>query len=134
MSDKKIRILLAKPGLDGHDRGAKILARAFRDAGHEVIYTGLNQSPEQIVSAAVQEDVDLVGLSCLSGSHNRLFPQVVDLLREAGASDVVVIGGGTIPETDKQGLYDAGIKTVFTAGALISDICAWIAENIKPRQ
>ena len=123
MSDQKIRILLAKPGLDGHDRGAKVLARTFRDAGFEVIYTGCHQTPEQIVSAALQEDVDLVGLSCLSGAHNYLYPKVVDLLKEQNASDIAVIGGGIIPEADLQGLRDAGLKALFTPGAKLDDIC-----------
>lgn len=106
--------MVAKPGLDGHDRGARILARCFRDAGFEVIYTGCHQTPEQIAATAIQEDVDLVGLSCLSGAHRVLFPRVVQLLREKNASDITVIGGGIIPEQDFQILYDAGLKAIFT--------------------
>jgi len=133
MSDKKIRILLAKPGLDGHDRGAKVLARTFRDAGYEVIYTGCHQTPEQIVSAALQEDVDMVGLSCLSGAHKYLFPKVAELLKEEGASDITVVGGGIIPDADMQPLLDAGLKALFTPGANLDDICTWINNNITPR-
>jgi methylmalonyl-CoA mutase C-terminal domain/subunit len=133
MAYKRIRILVAKPGLDGHDRGARILARAFRDAGYEVIYTGCHQTPEQIASAAVQEDVDLVGLSCLSGAHGYLFPRVVELLREKGAEDITVIGGGIIPDQDFQKLYDAGIKEIFTPGATLDSILDWIRNNLKPR-
>jgi methylmalonyl-CoA mutase C-terminal domain/subunit len=125
--------MVAKPGLDGHDRGARVLARCFRDAGFEVIYTGCHQTPEQIVSAAIQEDVDLVGLSCLSSAHRKLFPRVVDLLREKDAGDISVIGGGIIPEQDFQALYDAGIKAIFTPGASLDSIVEWINTNIKPR-
>jgi len=131
--DKNIRILIAKPGLDGHDRGAKVLARTFRDAGFEVIYTGCHQTPEQIASAAIQEDVDVVGLSCLSGAHKYLYPKVAELLRDQGASDISVIGGGIIPDKDKQALYDAGLKEIFTPGSRLDDIVAWINENIHPR-
>jgi methylmalonyl-CoA mutase C-terminal domain/subunit len=134
MAEKRIRIMVAKPGLDGHDRGARILARAFRDAGYEVIYTGCHQTPEQIASAAVQEDVDLVGLSCLSGAHGYLFPRVVELLKEKGAEDIVVIGGGIIPDQDFKKLYDAGIKEIFTPGATLDSILEWIKNNIKPRE
>ena len=126
--------MVAKPGLDGHDRGARILARAFRDAGYEVIYTGCHQTPEQIAAAAVQEDVDLVGLSCLSGAHGYLFPRVVELLKEKGAEDITVIGGGIIPDQDFQKLYDAGIKEIFTPGASLDSILEWIRTNIKPRE
>ncbi len=133
MSDRKIRILLAKPGLDGHDRGAKVLARAFRDAGFEVIYTGCHQTPEQIVGAALQEDVDMVGLSCLSGAHTYLFPAVAQQLQEQGADDIVVVGGGIIPDFDLQAMYDAGLKAIFTPGATLDSICGWIRENVKPR-
>lgn len=133
MSSRKIRILLAKPGLDGHDRGAKVLARSFRDAGFEVIYTGCHQTPEQIVSAALQEDVDLVGLSCLSGAHTYLYPKVAELLKEQGADDISVIGGGIIPDKDFQPLYDAGIKALFTPGTTLESINSWIRDNIKPR-
>ena len=133
MSKRRIRVMVAKPGLDGHDRGARVLARCFRDAGFEVIYTGCHQTPEQIVSAAIQEDVDLVGLSCLSSAHRKLFPRVVDLLREKDAGDISVIGGGIIPEQDFQALYDAGIKAIFTPGASLDSIVEWINTNIKPR-
>lgn len=133
MISRKLRVLIAKPGLDGHDRGAKVLARAFRDAGYEVIYTGCHQTPEQIAAVAIQEDVDLVGLSCLSGAHNYLFPQVTKLLRDEGAEDIAVIGGGIIPEQDFQTLYDAGIKGIFTPGTALDTIVDWINENIKPR-
>jgi methylmalonyl-CoA mutase C-terminal domain/subunit len=112
----KIRVLVAKPGLDGHDRGAKVIARAFRDAGFEVIYTGLRQTPEMIVNAAIQEDVDAIGLSCLSGAHMYLFPRIVELLRERGAGDMLVFGGGTIPEEDVPMLRESGIAEVFTPG------------------
>ncbi|MEQ8174290.1 MAG: cobalamin B12-binding domain-containing protein [Syntrophomonadaceae bacterium] len=134
MSERRIRILLAKPGLDGHDRGAKVLARAFRDAGFEVIYTGCHQTPEQIVGAALQEDVDMVGLSCLSGAHTYLFPAVTKLLKEQEADDIVVVGGGIIPDFDMQAMYDAGLKAIFTPGATLDSICDWIRENIQPRE
>ena len=134
MSAQKIRILLAKPGLDGHDRGAKILARCFRDAGFEVIYTGCHQTPEQIVSAAIQEDVNMVGLSCLSGAHRYLFPRVVELLKEQGADDITVIGGGIIPEQDIPVLMDAGLKAIFTPGSTLDQIVAWVRENNSHRQ
>ena len=134
MPERRIRIMVAKPGLDGHDRGARILARAFRDAGYEVIYTGCHQTPEQIAAAAVQEDVDLVGLSCLSGAHGYLFPRVVELLKEKGAEDITVIGGGIIPDQDFQKLYDAGIKAIFTPGATLDSILDWIKNNLKPRE
>lgn len=114
--DKKIRVLIAKPGLDGHDRGAKVVARALRDAGFEVIYSGLRQTPEQIVAAAIAEDVDAVGMSLLSGAHNHLFPRVVELLRKEDAEDIVVFGGGVIPEDDIPGLKEAGIEEIFTPG------------------
>ncbi|AET69649.1 methylmalonyl-CoA mutase family protein [Desulfosporosinus orientis DSM 765] len=133
MAERKIRILLAKPGLDGHDRGAKVLARCFRDAGFEVIYTGCHQTPEQIAAAAIQEDVDLVGLSCLSGAHKYLFPQVVNLLEAEGAGDIRVIGGGIIPELDMQPLYDAGLKALFTPGATLESLVEWINTNVTPR-
>jgi methylmalonyl-CoA mutase C-terminal domain/subunit len=125
--------MVAKPGLDGHDRGARILARCFRDAGFEVIYTGCHQSPEQVVAAAIQEDVDLVGLSCLSGAHRVLFPRVVELLRENNASDIMVIGGGIIPENDFGLLYNAGIKAIFTPGASLDSIVEWIRTNVQTR-
>ena len=116
MTDRKIRVLIAKPGLDGHDRGAKVIARALRDAGMEVIYTGLRQTPEQIVSAAVQEDVDAIGLSILSGAHNVLFPEIMRLLKEEGAEDIVVVAGGIIPEQDNPKLKDLGIREIFLPG------------------
>lgn len=133
MSNSKIRILLAKPGLDGHDRGAKVLARAFRDAGFEVIYTGCHQSPEQVVSIAIQEDVDVVGLSCLSGAHRFLFPEVAKQLKEKGAGDIIVIGGGIIPEQDLPALYEAGLKEIFLPGTKLDTIVDWINTNVTPR-
>jgi len=133
MSDRKIRILLAKPGLDGHDRGARVLARCFRDAGFEVIYTGCHQTPEQIAAVALQEDVDVVGLSCLSGAHNYLFPQVAKLLKDEGATDITVIGGGIIPEKDMPALYEAGLKGIFTPGATLDSLVEWINNNVTPR-
>ncbi len=126
--------MVAKPGLDGHDRGARVLARGFRDAGFEVIYTGCHQTPEQIAAAAIQEDVDLVGLSCLSGAHRYLFPRVVELLRERGADDITVIGGGIIPDQDFALLTAAGIKAIFTPGAKLDTIVDWVRTNIKPRK
>ena len=134
MAARTIRIMVAKPGLDGHDRGARILARRFRDAGFEVIYTGCHQSPEQIAAAAIQEDVDLVGLSCLSGAHRTLFPRVVELLKEQGAGDIAVIGGGIIPDQDFPLLYDAGIMAIFTPGATLNSIVDWVRTNVKPRR
>jgi len=128
-----VRILVAKPGLDGHDRGAKVVARALRDAGCEVIYTGLHQTPEMIVSAAIQEDVDAIGLSILSGAHNVLLPKVMDLLRQQGATDVKVFCGGIIPDDDIPGLRDAGIAAVFTPGTSLEQIVAWVRDNVKPR-
>ncbi len=128
----KLRILVAKPGLDGHDRGAKIVARALRDAGHEVIYTGLHQTPEQIVNAAVQEDVDAVSLSILSGAHNTLFPRVIELLQEKGAGDIPVFGGGIIPEEDIPGLKSKGVLEIFTPGARLEDIIQWVETTIRP--
>jgi methylmalonyl-CoA mutase C-terminal domain/subunit len=124
------RILVAKPGLDGHDRGIKVVARALRDAGMEVIYTGLHQTPEQIASAAIQEDVDAVGLSCLSGAHMTLFPRVVELLRSQGADDIVVFGGGIIPESDIAKLKDAGLAEIFTPGAPTKAIVEWVDEHV----
>lgn len=134
MSDRKIRVMVAKPGLDGHDRGARILARTFRDAGFEVIYTGCHQTPEQVAATAIQEDVDLVGLSCLSGAHRALFPRVVELLREKNASDITVIGGGIIPEQDFPMLYEAGIQAIFTPGASLDAIVDWIRTHIQTRK
>jgi methylmalonyl-CoA mutase C-terminal domain/subunit len=134
-TERKIRILIAKPGLDGHDRGAKVIARAFRDAGFEVIYTGLRQTPEMIVSAAMQEDVDVIGLSCLSGAHMHLFPRVMELLREKGAGDdVLVFGGGTIPDEDIPRLKEAGMATIFTPGASTQDAIAFVRKNLKARR
>ena len=132
MPEKKIRVLIAKPGLDGHDRGAKVIARALRDAGMEVIYTGLRQTPEMIASAAVQEDVDAVGLSIMSGAHNTLFPAVIDALRARGAADIVVFGGGIIPEEDGERLRAQGVKGVFTPGTPLKTIIDWVHENVKP--
>ena len=133
MAKKKLRVMVAKPGLDGHDRGARVLARCFRDAGYEVIYTGCHQTPEQIAAAAIQEDVDMVGLSCLSGAHRYLFPAVKKLLVEKGADDIVVVGGGIIPDQDFQYLYDNGIKEIFTPGTTLESIVKWVNENVKPR-
>ena len=132
MSERKLRILIAKPGLDGHDRGAKIIARAYRDAGFEVIYTGVHQTPEQIVSAALQEDVDLIGLSCLSGAHMTLFKRVLDLLNEPKA-DIPVIVGGIIPEDDIPKLIEMGISEVFLPGTPLHRIRDWTRTNVKPR-
>ena len=132
MSKRPIRILVAKPGLDGHDRGARILARCFRDAGYEVVYTGCHQTPEQIVAAALQEDVDCVGLSCLSGAHKHLFPKVAQLLEERGAGDIMVIGGGIIPKQDFPVLYAAGIKEIFTPGTPLPEIVDWINKHVVP--
>jgi len=129
--DRPIRVLVAKPGLDGHDRGAKVVARALRDAGMEVIYTGLRQTPEQIVEAAIQEDVDCVALSILSGAHNTLFPKVVNLLREKGAEDILVVGGGVIPDDDIPGLKDAGVSEIFTPGTPTQAAVDYIKENVK---
>ncbi len=129
---RKIRVLVAKPGLDGHDRGARVIARALRDAGMEVIYTGLHQTPEQIVEAAIQEDVDVVGLSILSGAHMTLIPRVTQLLRENGADDIIVIGGGTIPEDDIKALKEGGwVKELFTPGTPLETIVEWIQSNVK---
>ncbi len=129
--DRPIRVLVAKPGLDGHDRGAKVIARALRDAGMEVIYTGLRQTPEQIVNAAIQEDVDCVALSILSGAHNTLLPKVVELLKGEEADDILVIGGGVIPEDDIPGLKERGIVEVFTPGTPTQTTIAFIQENVK---
>lgn len=129
--ERKVRVLIAKPGLDGHDRGVKIVARAYRDAGFEVIYTGVHQTPEQIVNAAIQEDVDLVGMSCLSGAHLHLFSEVVRQLREKGADAITVIVGGIIPKEDVPKLKEAGIKEVFLPGTPLSQIITWTKENVK---
>lgn len=130
---RKIRVMVAKPGLDGHDRGARIIARAYRDAGFEVVYTGLHQSPEEIVEAAIQEDVDMIGLSSLAGAHNYLFPRVVELLRDKGVNDIVVCGGGIIPEEDIASLKRAGIREIFTPGCLLQDIVQWVHDHVRPR-
>lgn len=129
--EKKIRVLVAKPGLDGHDRGAKVVARALRDAGFEVIYTGLRQTPEQIAEAALQEDVNVIAMSILSGAHGHLFPKVVNLVREKGMNDVLIIGGGVIPETDIPALKEAGIAEVFTPGTPTTDVVQFIKEHVK---
>jgi methylmalonyl-CoA mutase C-terminal domain/subunit len=129
----KIRVIVAKAGLDGHDRGAKIVARALRDAGVEVIYTGLHQTPEQIVAAAIQEDVDAVGLSVLSGAHMTLFPRVIELLREQEAADILVFGGGIIPEADIAELARLGVAKIFTPGASTTEIVAWVNQALSPR-
>jgi methylmalonyl-CoA mutase, C-terminal domain len=126
---RRPRILVAKPGLDGHDRGIKVVARALRDAGMEVIYTGLHQTPEQIASAAIQEDVDAVGLSCLSGAHMTLFPRVVELIGEQGGGDIVVFGGGIIPDSDIPKLKEAGIAEIFTPGTTTGEIIEWVTER-----
>jgi len=131
--ERKIRILIAKPGLDGHDRGARVIARGFRDAGFEVIYTGLHQTPEEVVAAAIQEDVDIIGLSTLSGAHDYLFARVIELLKEEGAEDIIVIGGGIIPEEDIPKLVETGVKAVFTPGTKIEDAVEWVRKHVKPR-
>lgn len=130
--NSKIRVLIAKPGLDGHDRGAKVIARALRDAGMEVIYTGLHQTPEMIVRSALQEDVHGIGMSILSGAHMTLFPAVIELLKKEGAQDVVVFGGGIVPKDDIVKLKEQGVKEIFTPGAKTSEIVAWVRQNITP--
>ncbi len=130
---RKIRILVAKPGLDGHDRGARIIARAYRDAGFEVVYSGLHQTPEEVVQAAIQEDVDMIGLSSLAGAHMYLFPRVVELLRENDADEIIVCGGGIFPEEDIPKLKEAGIKEIFTPGTPLGEVVKWVEENVKPR-
>lgn len=127
------RILIAKPGLDGHDRGAKVISRVLRDAGHEVIYSGLHQTPAQIAETAVQEDVDAVGLSSLSGAHKTLFPQVVDELAKRDGADIVVFGGGVIPEADMPVLKEAGVAMIFTPGTPLDEIADWVSENIPAK-
>jgi methylmalonyl-CoA mutase C-terminal domain/subunit len=134
MSEQKIRVLLAKPGLDGHDRGVKVIARALRDAGMEVIYTGLRQTPEQIAAAALQEDVDIVGLSILSGAHMTIFPRVYDLMVKNGMDDVVLFGGGIIPEDDIPKLKEQGVSAVFLPGTSTEDIISFIRARVKPRE
>jgi methylmalonyl-CoA mutase C-terminal domain/subunit len=133
-SEPRLRILVAKPGLDGHDRGAKIIARALRDAGIEVIYTGLHQTPEMIAEAAIQEDVDAIGLSILSGAHNTLFPAIIRLIKEKGGDDIAIFGGGIIPEEDIATLKQAGVREIFTPGATTDEIVAWVRANVQPRQ
>ena len=133
MTERRIRILIAKPGLDGHDRGAKIIARALRDAGFEVIYTGLHQTPEQIAETALQEDAEVVGLSSHSGAHMTLFPRVVEELRERGAGDVIVFAGGIIPSDDIPLLAEAGVEMVFTPGATTDEIVAWLTQRLTER-
>ena len=127
------RILIAKPGLDGHDRGAKVVARALRDAGNEVVYSGLHQTPAQIVETAVQEDVDAIGLSALSGAHMTLFPVVVELLRHRGIDDVVVFGGGIIPDRDVDALKEQGLAEIFTPGAPLAQVTGWVESNVRSR-
>jgi methylmalonyl-CoA mutase C-terminal domain/subunit len=132
--ERRYRVVIAKPGLDGHDRGAKVIARALRDAGFEVIYTGLHQTPEQVAETALQEDADAVGLSVLSGAHLTLFPKVVDLLREKGVGDVLVFGGGIIPEADVTALREAGVAALFTPGAPLSEITDWLEQALDTRE
>jgi len=132
MTDGKIRIIVAKPGLDGHDRGAKVVARALRDAGFEVIYTGLHQTPEMIANAAIQEDADAVGLSILSGAHMTLLPRLLDLLRQKGGGEIVVFAGGIIPEEDIPTLRAAGVSEIFLPGASLDAIVRWVREHVKP--
>ena len=132
MADRKLRILVAKPGLDGHDRGAKVVARALRDAGIEVVYTGLHQTPEMIVEAAIQEDVDAIGMSILSGAHMTLFAAVIELLKERDASDIVVFGGGIIPEDDIEPLHELGVAKVFTPGTTTTEIVEWVRSTVGP--
>ena len=131
MDERKIRVVVAKPGLDGHDRGAKIVARALRDAGFEVIYTGLHQTPEQVVATAIQEDADAIGLSVLSGAHNYLFKRVLELLREKGTDDIVVFGGGIIPPEDVAALKAMGVKELFTPGTSTQDIIRFVREHVR---
>jgi methylmalonyl-CoA mutase C-terminal domain/subunit len=131
MAERRIRIVVAKPGLDGHDRGAKVVARALRDAGFEVIYTGLHQTPEQIVATAIQEDADAIGLSVLSGAHNHLFKRLLDLLKEKGADDIAVFGGGIIPPEDIAGLKALGVKELFTPGTSTQDIVRFVRAHIR---
>jgi methylmalonyl-CoA mutase, C-terminal domain len=134
MSDRKIRVLVAKPGLDGHDRGAKVIARALRDAGMEVIYTGLRQTPEMIAAAALQEDVDAVGVSILSGAHNTLCPRIVQLLREKGLDDCLVLVGGIVPKEDITRLKEQGVAEIFLPGTSTEKIVSFLRENVRPRE
>ena len=131
--ERKVRILIGKPGLDGHDRGAKVVARALRDGGFEVVYTGLHQTPEQIVNAAIQEDVDAIGISVLSGAHKYLFPRVIELLKENKAEDIKLFGGGIIPGEDIPQLKGQGVQAIFTPGTSTEDIILWVKQNIKPK-
>jgi methylmalonyl-CoA mutase C-terminal domain/subunit len=133
MSDRKLRILVAKPGLDGHDRGAKVVARALADAGYEVVYTGLHQTPEMIAAAAVQEAVDAVGLSIMSGAHMTLFPAVMEALKSRGATDVVVFGGGIVPKDDLPKLEQMGVARIFTPGASTNEIIDWVENYLRPK-
>ena len=133
LRERRLRVMVAKPGLDGHDRGARIIARAYRDAGFEVVYTGLHQTPEEIVEAAIQEDVDMIGLSSLAGAHMYLFKRVVELLKEKDAEDIVVCGGGIIPEEDISKLKEAGIQEVFTPGSSLTEIVQWVKDHVKAR-
>ena len=133
MSQSKIRILIAKAGLDGHDRGAKIITRALRDAGFEVIYTGLHQTPEEIVEAALQEDVDAIGVSLLSGAHNFLFPEIIKTLKDKGLEELVVFGGGIIPDEDISGLKKIGVKEIFGPGTTTTEMIEWINKNVPPK-
>jgi len=134
MEDKKIRVIVAKPGLDGHDRGAKVVARALRDAGMEVIYTGLRQTPEQIVATAIQEDADAIGLSILSGAHEHYFREVIRLLKESGADDIIVFGGGVIPDDDMPILKEMGVRAVFGPGTPTSEIIEWLQSAVQERR
>ena len=131
---RRVRVMVAKPGLDGHDRGARIIARAYRDAGFEVVYSGLHQSPEEIVEAAIQEDVDMIGLSSLAGAHRYLFPRVVELLKDNGIEDIIVVGGGIIPEDDIPKMKAAGIKEIFTPGTPLEQIVQWVKDHVTPRE
>jgi len=131
MAEKKIRVLIAKPGLDGHDRGAKVICRALRDSGMEVIYTGLRRTPEEIVNAAIQEDVDVVGLSILSGAHNVLFPKIMNLLKEKGAEDIFVLAGGIIPDKDISKMKKIGIAEIFLPGSSTQEIVEWIEKHVE---
>ena len=133
MTEDKVKVIIAKPGLDGHDRGAKVVARALRDAGMEVVYTGLRQTPEMVAEAALQEDVDLVGLSILSGAHMELFPRVVDEMKKRGLDDVVLLAGGIIPQEDVPALQKIGFRAIFGPGASTDDIVAWVRANVTPR-
>lgn len=130
---RRVRVMVAKPGLDGHDRGARIIARAYRDAGFEVVYSGLHQTPEEIVEGAIQEDVDMIGLSSLAGAHKYLFPRIVELLKQRGADDIVVCGGGIFPDDDIPKMKEAGVRNIFTPGTSLEEIVKWVEENVKPR-